>query len=132
MKHTGEKPVSIKYVVKDFFFSKRFTKSWKKITLYSVLAIEFYVIRFWKKKKKDICIHKTVTGAPQVVPMVKIHLPLERHGFDLWVRKIPWRRAWQLTQVFLPGEPHGQRSLAQSMGLHRVRYNWSNSACMLL
>ena len=25
-------------------------------------------------------------------------------GFDLWVRKIPWRRAWQPTPVFLPGE----------------------------
>ena len=29
-----------------------------------------------------------------------------------WVRKTPWRRAWQLTPVFLPGESHGQRSLA--------------------
>ena len=29
-----------------------------------------------------------------------------------WVRKIPWRRAWQPTPVFLPGESHGQRSLA--------------------
>ena len=28
-----------------------------------------------------------------------------------WVRKIPWRRAWQPTPVFLPGESHGQRSL---------------------
>ena len=28
-----------------------------------------------------------------------------------WVRKIPWRRAWQPTTVFLPGESHGQRSL---------------------
>ena len=26
--------------------------------------------------------------------------------------KIPWRRAWQPTPVFLPGESHGQRSLA--------------------
>ena len=34
-----------------------------------------------------------------------------RHGFDPWVRKIPWRREWQPTQVFLPGEFHGQRSL---------------------
>ena len=34
-----------------------------------------------------------------------------RHGFDPWVRKIPWRRAWQLTPVFLPAESHGQRSL---------------------
>ena len=33
-------------------------------------------------------------------------------GFDPWVRKIPWRRAWQPTPVFLPEEPHGQRSLA--------------------
>ena len=30
---------------------------------------------------------------------------------DPWVRKIPWRRAWQPTPVFLPGEFHRQRSL---------------------
>ena len=34
-----------------------------------------------------------------------------RRGFDPWVGKIPWRRAWQPTPVFLPGESHGQRSL---------------------
>ena len=34
-----------------------------------------------------------------------------RHGFDPWVGKIPWRRAWQTTPVFLPGKFHGQRSL---------------------
>ena len=33
-------------------------------------------------------------------------------GFYLWVRKIPWRRKWQPTPVFLPGKSHGQRSLA--------------------
>ena len=32
-------------------------------------------------------------------------------GFDPWVGKIPWRRVWQPTPVFLPGESHGQRSL---------------------
>ena len=37
---------------------------------------------------------------------------LRRLGFNSWVRKIPWRRAWQPTPVFLPGEFHGQRSLA--------------------
>ena len=37
---------------------------------------------------------------------------LERHGFDPWIRKIPWRRAWQPTVAFLPRESHGQRSLA--------------------
>ena len=35
----------------------------------------------------------------------------KRGGFDLWVGKIPCRRGWQLTSVFLPGEFHGQRSL---------------------
>ena len=35
-----------------------------------------------------------------------------RLGFDPWVRKIPWSRKWQTTPVFLPGESHGQRSLA--------------------
>ena len=36
----------------------------------------------------------------------------KRHGFDPWVRKIPWRKAWQSTPVFLPEEFRGQRSLA--------------------
>ena len=34
-----------------------------------------------------------------------------RGGFDPWVRKIPWRRKWQPTSVFLPGKLHGQKSL---------------------
>ena len=32
-------------------------------------------------------------------------------GFSLWVGRIPWRREWQPTPVFLPGESRGQRSL---------------------
>ena len=39
-----------------------------------------------------------------------------RHRFDPWVRKIPCRRAWQSTPVFLPGESHGQRSLVGYTG----------------
>ena len=35
-----------------------------------------------------------------------------RPGFDSWIRKMPWRRKWKPTPVFLPGEFHGQRSLA--------------------
>ena len=35
-----------------------------------------------------------------------------RHRFNPWVGKVPWRRAQQPTLVFLPGELHGQRSLA--------------------
>ena len=32
-----------------------------------------------------------------------------RRGFNPWVREIPWRRKWQPTPVFSPGESHGQR-----------------------
>ena len=37
---------------------------------------------------------------------------LKRRGFDLQVGKIPWRRKWQPTPVFMPGESYGQRSMA--------------------
>ena len=59
-------------------------------------------------------------GLSLMAQLVK-HLPaMRRPGFDSWVGKIPWRRKWQPTPVFLPGESHGQRSLAgyspQSIG----------------
>ena len=48
-----------------------------------------------------------------------------RPGFDPWVGKIPWRRKWQLTPVFLPGKSHEQRSL--SMGSHKSQtQQWLN------
>ena len=39
-------------------------------------------------------------------------------GFDPWIRKSPWRRKWEPTPVFLPGEYHGQEKPGglQSMG----------------
>ena len=46
----------------------------------------------------------------------------KRRGFDPWVGKIPWRRRWQLTAEFLPGNSHGQGHLAgYSPWDHRVR-----------
>ena len=41
-----------------------------------------------------------------------ICLQCRRRGFNPWVGKIPWRREWQPTPVFLPGKPHRQRNLA--------------------
>ena len=37
---------------------------------------------------------------------------VKRHGFDPWAWKIPQRRTWQSTPVFLPGKSHEERSLA--------------------
>ena len=44
--------------------------------------------------------------------MVKNLPALRDTRFDPWVKKIPWRKEWQPTSVFLPGEFHGQMSLA--------------------
>ena len=54
---------------------------------------------------------------------------------DMWalslIGKIPWRRAWQLTPVFLPGKVHGHRSLAcyNPWSCKRVGHNWRHLAC---
>ena len=39
-----------------------------------------------------------------------MYLLITEH-FDPWVGRIPWRRKWKPTPVFLPGKFHGQRSL---------------------
>ena len=49
-----------------------------------------------------------ISWAAQLVQVVKN--PPASIG-DPWVGKIPWKKAWQPTPVFLPGESHGQRSL---------------------
>ena len=59
--------------------------------------------------------HVARRGASQVALMVK-NLPakagdIKRRRFNPWIGKIPWRRAWQPTPVFLPGESLGERSL---------------------
>ena len=59
----------------------------------------------------------------------RIHLQYRRPRFNPWVRKIPWRKEWLPTPVFMPGESHGQRSLvgySSCMGSQRVRHNWQS------
>ena len=56
-----------------------------------------------------------------VAQMVSIGLQCRRPGFSAWIRKIPWRRKWQSTPVFLSGESHGWRSLVDySPQRHKV------------
>ena len=53
-------------------------------------------------------------GAFLMAQLQRTHLQCrrrERPRFERWVGKIPWRRKWQPSPVFLPGKPHGQRSL---------------------
>ena len=48
-----------------------------------------------------------------------------RFVFDPWVGKIPWRRAWQPTPIFLPGASDGQRSLVGHREVHGVAKSWT-------
>ena len=58
--------------------------------------------------KKGDCHNGTWVG---ICTVVKSLSDCGRPEFNPWVRNIPWRRNWQPTPVFLPGESHGKRSL---------------------
>ena len=70
----------------------------------------------WGRKESDRTerLHFGVHWTSQVALMVtNPHADAGdmRHSFDPWVRKIPWRRAWQPTPGFLPREAHEHRRL---------------------
>ena len=54
-----------------------------------------------------------------------------RLRFDPWVRKIPRRKKWQPTSVFLPGESHGQRSLSSCQFSCQASLSITNSRSLL-
>ena len=89
-------------------------------------GIEFLQATWHGKKKKFLL--KIILLLYMVMLVVK-NLPASagnmRPGFCLWVGKIPWRRAWQPTPVFLPGEsPSTERpGELQSMRVQRVGHN---------
>ena len=74
-----------------------------------------YTTLWFYSCNKLMCMIQTVKNLPAVQ---------ETHVPSLG-RKIPWRRVWQPSPVFLPGESHGQRSLAgYSPCSHGVGRNW--------
>ena len=60
----------------------------------------------------NVAVNSFVSFFCIVAQMVKNLPAIQETAFNPWVRKIPWRREWLLTLIFLPGEFHGQRSLA--------------------
>ena len=71
-------------------------------TLQEITAVLLFMesFQFWDAKCK--------LGLPC---WLRIHLQCRRSRFNSWVGKISWRREWQPTPVFLPGESHEQRNL---------------------
>ena len=66
-----------------------------------------------------IGLHTVYSGYYSQAALVVKNMPAKARRrkelrFNPWVRKIPWRRAWQPAPVFLPGESRGLRSLVGS------------------
>ena len=79
------------------------------VSRFRILVISEFSKLIWKKiglNLLDIC-YATSRASP-VAQQCRKHT---RCGLNPWVGKIPQRRTWQLTPVFLPGESHGQRIL---------------------
>ena len=55
---------------------------------------------------------ENITGLPWWLSGKEFTCQCKKYELEPWVRKIPWKRKWQPTPVFLPGKSHGQRSLA--------------------
>ena len=67
-------------------------------------------------------------GGPQSMGLLRVG---QDSAASLWLFTfLHWRRQWQPTPVFLPGESQGQGEPCglPSMGLHRVGHHWSNLA----
>ena len=81
--------------------------------------------RGWQNSLSKVIQGLSFLWMSQMDQQERIYLQDRRPGLDPWVGKIPRRRKWQLTPVFLPGKSHGQRSLGlQSMESQRVGHNW--------
>ena len=68
--------------------------------------------------------HMRYIGLPLWLSGEESTCQCRRCGFDPWVGKIPWRRKWQPSPVFKPGESHGQRRLAYTVHeLQRIEHD---------
>ena len=92
------------------------------------LAVQETLVQFldWEDPlEKGWATHSCILGFPWWLSGKESDWQYRRHGFNPWVREIPWRWAWQPTPIFLPVEcPRTKEpSGLQSMGSQRVGYD---------
>ena len=111
-------------LLKFAILSTSYTTGWTHSKSLPVGEKWIYILQILAFKITVICVvlfcsKQNKHGARSKEPACQFRR-CERHRFNPWVRKIPWRRKWQPTPVFMPEESHGQRSLAgYSLGLQR-------------
>ena len=96
--------------------------------MYDMIEISFLKMRIYIFFYKGDIIH--IYGLPWWLSGKESAHQCRRHTFDPWVGKIPWRRKWQPTVVFLPGKSYEQRSLVDcSPRSHkRVRHDLATNS----
>ena len=81
---------------------------WNSSVNLKLLFLKFKGILIEKEdEKRSLYTHK----------VAQVCLPCRRPRFNPWIGKIPWRREWQPTLVFLPGDFQAQRSLVSPWGV---------------
>ena len=111
------------------------TLSYRKTSLGSVsYTVLDEATKRWRKNM-DIfhTIPSNLNAALRWLRWSRICLQCGTSQFDPCVGKIPWRREWLPTPVFLPGEFHRQRSLVSySPWCHRLKHNWGTNTFTLI
>ena len=91
-----------------------------------LLDVQAEMSEYTVKEKGDRNLRCSSLGFPSG-SVVKNRPAKQETQVQSWGRKIPWRRKWQPTPVFLPEKSHGQRSLAgySPWGHKEWDTNWS-------
>ena len=127
---TGIKPRSLMSpaMARGFFTTSATWESTAAIDPHSVLtelhSLEFLAFCVLRRKALSLCVSSPDISVLGVTTLIlwsgkESSCQCRSHGFNPWVRTMPWRRKWQPTPVFLPGKSHGQRSLTGYI-VHKV------------
>ena len=110
--------ISISPVLKELFEDWCFTSFWKNLNLKCKKLLLLWLAQWVEHQTFNPRVQGSCPclvlwfGLPWWLSSKESACQCRRHGFDLWVRKIPWKRERQPTLVSLPGKFHGQKSLA--------------------
>ena len=100
-------------MIREAYFNKNVVKNPFNCALRS-----FHLIFNWKQSIRNVmtrvCWEQVVSKFPGGARGKEPTSQCMRCAFNPWFGKIPWKRQWQPIPMFLPGESHGQRSLAGS------------------
>ena len=99
-----------------------------------IIKISMFICYNWLLNFTHAAIKSSTRGFPGGTSGKEPTCQCRRHkrcGFNPWIRKIPWRRAWH-SSILAWGIPWTEEPGGlQSIGLQRVRHIWRNSCTLV-